>query len=241
MAEETVAANLRERVLGRVELLLSLEHLEVVGQPLAITIRRAVDGVRERLHRPVLPCLGLTQLAQRGEGVGDLPERGEDGLFIQKLGLLPLSHRRTVVPEGAARVEQRPGERAGDGPYRRAAAGESRELGARRPDQRGQAELREELGLGDSDASVGAHELLLRLAKIGPPRQEGRRQARWHDRHHGLVVHRRPPENRAGALTEQNGDLILLGDDVALELRDGRLGPAEGAFGPSRLELRGDT
>src|SRR5207245_7176495 len=45
MAEETVAANLRERVLGRVEVLLSLEHLEVVRQPLPITIRREVDGV----------------------------------------------------------------------------------------------------------------------------------------------------------------------------------------------------
>ena len=50
MAEEPVAANLREYALGRVELLLRLEHLEVVGQPLTLAIRRAVDGVRKRFH-----------------------------------------------------------------------------------------------------------------------------------------------------------------------------------------------
>ena len=82
MAEEAVTANLRERALGRVELLLCLEHLEVVGQSLAIAVRRAIDGVRERLHRPILSYLCLAQLAQRGEGVGDFPERSERGLLV---------------------------------------------------------------------------------------------------------------------------------------------------------------
>src|SRR2546426_7686983 len=68
MGEETVAANLRRRVLRRVELLLGFEHLEVIGQPLAIAIRRMLDGLLERLHGRVLSRLGLVQLAQRGEG-----------------------------------------------------------------------------------------------------------------------------------------------------------------------------
>src|SRR2546426_7594334 len=34
VGEETVAANLRERVLRRVELLLGFEHFEIIGQPL---------------------------------------------------------------------------------------------------------------------------------------------------------------------------------------------------------------
>src|SRR5256885_15528302 len=74
-AEEPVAANLREDTLGRVELLLRLEYLEVVGQPLTIAIHRAVDGVRKRLHRPVLPGLGVAQLGERGERVRDFPQR----------------------------------------------------------------------------------------------------------------------------------------------------------------------
>src|SRR5207244_3061291 len=105
MAEEPVAANLREYALGRVELLLRLEHFKVVGQPLTITIRGAVDGVRKRLHRPVLPGLGVAQLGERGERVRDFPQRGEHRPFVLKLCLLPLSDGRSVGPEGAARVE----------------------------------------------------------------------------------------------------------------------------------------
>src|SRR5881628_93249 len=74
VGEETVAANLRERVLRRVELLLGFEHFEIIGQPLAIAIRRMLDGLLERLHSRVLSRLGLVQLAQRGEGVRDFAE-----------------------------------------------------------------------------------------------------------------------------------------------------------------------
>src|SRR4029453_2784702 len=82
MAEEAVTTNLRECALGRVELLLGLEHLEIIGQSLAIAVRRAIDGVRERLHRPVLSYLCLAQLAQRGEGAGDTLERGGYRLLV---------------------------------------------------------------------------------------------------------------------------------------------------------------
>src|SRR5438309_9811579 len=58
VGEETVAANLRERVLRRVELLLGFEHFEIIGQPLAIAIGRMLYGLRERLHRRVLSRLG---------------------------------------------------------------------------------------------------------------------------------------------------------------------------------------
>src|SRR2546425_13213176 len=57
VGEETVAANLRERVLRRVELLLGFEHFEIIGQPLAIAIGRMLYGLRERLHRRVLSRL----------------------------------------------------------------------------------------------------------------------------------------------------------------------------------------
>src|SRR2546428_175081 len=52
VGEETVAANLRERVLRRVELLLGFEHFEVIGQPLAIAIGRMLYGLRERSQSP---------------------------------------------------------------------------------------------------------------------------------------------------------------------------------------------
>src|SRR5439155_151338 len=145
--EETVAANLRERLLRRVELLLGLEHLEVAGEPVAVPIRRVPDGLLQRLHCPVLPRLGLAQLAQRGESIRDFPKRGEHRLLVLEPRLLPLGDGSPVGPEGAARVEERSAEHAGDRPDRRAAARESRHLGARRPEQSGQAQLREELGL----------------------------------------------------------------------------------------------
>src|SRR3989454_1154546 len=52
VGEETVAANLRERVLRRVELLLGFEHFEIIGQPLAIAIGRMLYGLRERSLSP---------------------------------------------------------------------------------------------------------------------------------------------------------------------------------------------
>ena len=236
MGEQPVAADLRQRVLRRVELLLRLEHLEVAREAEAVSIRGVLDGLLQRLHGPALPRLGLAQLAQGGERIRNFPQRDEHRLLVLELRLLPLRDRGPVVPEGAAGVQERPAERPGDRPDRRGAARERRHLGARRAEQRGQAQLREELGLGDADARVGAHELLLRLAEVGPPREERRRQPGRHRRHHRLRVHRRPPRNRRRRLAQQDADLILLGDDVALELRDRRLRFTESALGPRGLE-----
>src|SRR5207244_4004771 len=151
MGKETVAANLRERVLRRVELLLGFEHLEVIGQPLAIAIRRMLDGLREGLHSRVLSRLGLVQLAQRGEGVRDFAEGAEHRLLVLKPCLLPLRDGRAIEPQGAARVEERPAELAGDRPDRRGAARESRHLGTGRAEQSRQAELRDGLWLAACD------------------------------------------------------------------------------------------
>src|SRR5213596_3985959 len=78
VGEETVTANLRERILRRVELLLGFEHFEVIGQPLTIAIRRMLDGFLERPHGGVLSHLRLVQLAQCGQRVRDLAQCGED-------------------------------------------------------------------------------------------------------------------------------------------------------------------
>src|SRR5216683_6569279 len=88
--EEPIAPELRQRPLRREELLLGLEHLEVVCEPVAVAIRRMPDGLLQRLHRPVLPRLGLAPLAQPGESIRDFPQRGEHRLLVLELGLLPL-------------------------------------------------------------------------------------------------------------------------------------------------------
>src|SRR5262249_25664422 len=117
--DETVAANLRERGLGRVELLLGFEDLEVTGEPLTIASRRMVHGLRERVHGHLLSRLGFVQLAQRGEGVRDFAERAEDGLLVLKPCLLPLRDGRAIESERAAHVEEWPAEHAGAGPDHR--------------------------------------------------------------------------------------------------------------------------
>ena len=60
-------------------------------------------------------------------------------------------------------------------------------------------------------------------------------------RHHGLLVHGRPAHDRPGRLAEQDADLVFLGDDGALDLRDGGLGAAQRALGAGGLELGGDA
>src|SRR5438094_3156671 len=67
VGQQPVAADLRQRVLRRVELLLRLEHLEVAREAEAVSIRGVLDGLLQRLHGAVLPRLGLAQLAQGGE------------------------------------------------------------------------------------------------------------------------------------------------------------------------------
>src|SRR3989441_2597126 len=177
VGEETVAANLRERVLRRVELLLGFEHFEIIGQPLAIAIGRMLYGLREGLHRRVLSRLGLVQLAQRGEDIRDFAERAEDRLLVLEPRLLPLRDGRAIGPQVAARVEERSAEHARHRPDRRRPSREGRHLGTGRTEQSGQAQLGEELRLGDADPRIGAHELLLGLAEVGAPLEERRRQS----------------------------------------------------------------
>src|SRR5437879_5891453 len=126
VGEKTVTANLRERVLRRVELLLGFEHFEVIRQPLAIASGRMLDGFLERPHGGVLSRLGLVKFAECGQRVRDLAECGEDRLLVLKLRLLPLRDGRAIKPERAAHVEERSAEHAGARPDRRRRSEERR-------------------------------------------------------------------------------------------------------------------
>src|SRR5262245_56467811 len=81
-----------------------------------------------------------------------------------------------------------------------------------------------------SSPAVGADRLLLGLAQVGAPLQGRRRQSGRHRRHHRLLVHRLPAWDRPRRSSEQDADLILLGGDVTLDLRDVGLGIAERAL-----------
>src|SRR3989442_9346079 len=55
ISEKPIAADLRQRVLRPPALLLGLEHLAAVGEPLAIATPPMLDGFLPSLHRPPLP------------------------------------------------------------------------------------------------------------------------------------------------------------------------------------------
>src|SRR5262249_53560099 len=121
---------------------------------------------------------------------------------------------------------------------RRASARKRGDFRTGRTEERGKAELWKELGFGDTDPRIGAHECLLRLPEIGTALEQGRRQSGRHHGHGDLLVHRLAASNRAGRFAQQDADLVLLGDDVALDLWNVRLRIAECTEGTRRLELR---
>src|SRR4029450_1824102 len=125
---EPVAPDLRERLLGREELLLGLEHLVVAGEPEAIAIGGQRDRLLQRLDGAVLAGLGIAQLGQRRQAVRDLAPRGEDRLLVLEHGLVPLREGSAVVLEDAPPLEDRSGECPGDGPHQRAPARDRRYL-----------------------------------------------------------------------------------------------------------------
>ena len=86
---ETIGANLGERVLRRIELLLSFEHLLVAGQALAVSIRRVHNGILEASHGRARSRLRLAQLAEHGESVRDLAQRAQDRAQDRLLELQP--------------------------------------------------------------------------------------------------------------------------------------------------------
>ena len=219
-------------------MLLGLEHLEIVGQALAIAIHRVPDRRGERPHRSILSGLGLAELAECGERIRDLAQRDQHRLLVLQPCLLPLRDGGAMCAKRAAGIEQRPAEHARDGPDRRAAARERRDLRARGAEKRGQAELGKELGFRDADPRVRAHEHFLGLTQVGPPLEQRRWQSRWHGGHHDLFVHRLSTRDRSGRLAEQNAELVFPGDDAALELRNGGLRLAEGALSAGGLEPR---
>src|SRR5262249_11701741 len=69
---EPIAADLRERRLRRIELLLGLQHLVVAGQALAGPARPLQDGVLETSHGRALSGFRIMEFGERGEGVRNL-------------------------------------------------------------------------------------------------------------------------------------------------------------------------
>src|SRR5207245_2099654 len=108
--------------------------------------RRELPYRRSRPHRSILSGLGLAELAECGERIRDLAQRDQHRLLVLQPCLLPLRDGGAICAKRAAGIEQRPAEHARDGPDRRAAARERRDLRARGAEERGQAELGKELG-----------------------------------------------------------------------------------------------
>ncbi len=107
----------------------------------------------------------------------------------------------------------------------------------RRPVRR---ELREEQRLGRPDLGIGGHQLLLDATEIRAPLEKSGGQPGGNAGRHLLIEQRPAALDRPGIATEKGAELILLGRDLALDLRDrgGRLG--EVALRSRRLQLRSD-
>ena len=96
------------------------------------------------------------------------------------------------------------------------------------PDEAGEGDGREILGLCHADPRVCGYEVLLGLADVGTPFEQLRRQAGGHDGQYE-VVEGLAPRDRSGIASKEHAQGVLLLADQFLE---------EGHGGQGRLVLR---
>src|SRR5438128_6396185 len=127
---ELVALCAGEVELGRKELLLGLEDLEVTRDAVIVALERKRDRRLKRLYR--LGALGVhaLELLPRDEGVRHLRERLQRGLLVALDGFFPGGRARPIAREKPSTLEERTGERAADGPHLASALDQILELAA---------------------------------------------------------------------------------------------------------------
>src|SRR5438034_1546310 len=238
---ELVPLRAREVELGGKELLLGLEDFEVARDAVVVALERQRDRRLERLHRLVALGVHALELLLGDERVRHLRERAERCLLVAFDGFVPPGRARPIAREKPSTLEERTRERAADGPHVAGALHHVLELAALAPVQAGEAEAREEARHGDADVGVRRHERLLGLLDVGAPLEELGRQAGGHLWRRRLAIERRAARDLAGRPSEQGGELVLLDDDLALELRDARAGLGERRLRARHLEQRADS
>src|SRR5881296_1642516 len=219
---QLVALRAREVELGGKELLLGLEDLEVVRDAVVVTLERQRDRRLKRLRRLVAIGVHALELLMGDERVRHLRKRLERGLLIALDGLVPRGRGGPIAREQPSTLEERTRERAADRPHVAGALDDVLELAALAPVQTGETEAREEVRHGDADVGVRRHDRLLRLLDVRPPLEQLGRQTDGHLRGRRLAIERLAAHDVAGRPSEQDRELVLLGDDLALELRDAR-------------------
>src|SRR5205807_854847 len=128
----------------------------------------------------------------------------------------------SIVREQAASLEDRPRDRAADGPDVAGTLYHVLELAALAAVEGREAETGEEARQRHTDLGVRGDERLLRLLDVRPSLEKLRRQP---DRHFGrgdLAIELEAADDFAWRPSEERRELILLGDDLALELGDVR-------------------
>src|SRR5438552_17084225 len=135
--------------LGRKELLLGLEDLEVIRDAVIVALERKRDRRLERRYR--LGALGVhaLELLPRDEGVRHFGERLQRGLLVALDGFFPRGRARPIAREQPSTLEERTGERAADGPHVAGALHHVLELAALAAVTDGEYQAREEIRYGD--------------------------------------------------------------------------------------------
>src|SRR5499433_3219015 len=241
VGEETVQADLRLGVLGGIETLQRLQDLVVAGETIEIAIVGDLDGLLERLHAARLLHLGSGKLLEGDQAGGNLLEGLDYRLLVLPLRFLVQGLARLVVLVDLAALEERSRELAACLPHRGGAPRQGGELGTGLSEKAGKAQLWEEQRLRHADLGVGGHQLLLDAEQIRAPLQQRGGQASGHGGHRRLGEEWLAARHGTGIASEQDADLILLGGDLTLDLRDGGGGLGEITLGPRRLHLRSDS
>src|SRR5437773_2669548 len=238
--DQLVALRAREIELGGKELLLGLEDLEVVGDAVVVALERQRDRRLEGLHRLVTVGVHALELLLGDERARHLRKRTQRRLLVAFDGFVPGGRGRSIAREQPSTLEDWPRERARDGPHVAGALHDVLELAALAAVQAAETEAREEVRHGDADVGVRRDQRLLRLLDVGAPLEELGRQTDGHLRGGRLALERYAARDVPGRPSEKGRELVLFGDDLALEVRDTRPRLGERRLGARHLEQRAD-
>src|SRR5205823_157651 len=138
------------------------------------------------------------------------------------LRLLPLGLRRPIGLKNLPAVKERTGQGAGNGPDARPAFDDVLQFVTGAAAQTGQTQTREETGLGHANLGVRRPERLLGFTDVRPPLKQLRGEANGNLRRGQLLNQGDPTRNRPWSTTEQDTELVFLGDNKALEVGNSR-------------------
>src|SRR5258708_2210734 len=235
--EELIPLRLSQSTLGRKQLLLRLEHLEVVRPTGAITLSGYGRGLSQRHDFTLYSHTLIHERLARDQRIGCLAESDYYRLLVLRDGLVPVRLLGVIGGFQPAALKDRARDRAADAPDIEFALEHVLDLRALAAEQRAKSDPGIEVGHRDAKLGVGADHALLSLQDVRSALEQVGCQADRRLRC-DLCGERYPAIDRFGKPAQEHTQSVLLLSDRSIQILDARTARVVRCLSAHHPELR---